>query len=292
MPDIKPIATKSRKYNSTDRTFIESEVQRLLKEGIIEPSNYPWRAQVLVTTNENHRKRMVIDSCETINLFTQLDAYPLPKIDEQINEIATNNVFSAIDLKEAYHQIPLGDSDKTYTAFEAAGQLWQFTRMPFGIKNGVACFQHSMDEFIAEEELSKTYTYLDNITVCGKTKESHDHNLARFLAAAKKKNLKFNQEKCTLLTTSIDLLGHHISNGEIKPDPDRMKPFRELPSPSDTKSLKCRVDLFPHYSKWIPNFSAKIKLLTSNKVFPLQTEALKAFEILKKDIRRFSCMFY
>ena len=66
---------------------------------------------------------MVIDYSETINLFTQLDAYPLPNIDEQINEIATNNVFSTIDLKEAYHQIPLIDSDKAYTAFEAAAQL-------------------------------------------------------------------------------------------------------------------------------------------------------------------------
>ena len=142
-----------------------------------------------------------------------------------------------------------------------------------------------MDEFIAEEELSKTYAYLDNITVCGKTQEEHDHNLARFLAAAKKKNLKFNQEKCTFSTTSINLLGHHISNGEIKPDPDRMKPLRELPLPSDTRSLKSVIGLFSHYSKWIPNFSDKIKPLTSNKVFPLQAEALKAFEILKKDIQ-------
>ena len=78
-PGIKPTATKSRKYSSTDRTFIESEVQRLLREGIIEPSNSPWRAQVLVTTNENHRKRMVIDYSKTINLFTHLDAYPLRK---------------------------------------------------------------------------------------------------------------------------------------------------------------------------------------------------------------------
>ena len=105
---------------------------------------------------------------KTVILFTQLGAYPLPKIDEQINEIATNSVFSTIDAEEAYHQIPLSESDKVYTAFEAADQLWQFTRMPFGIKNGVACFQRSMYECIAEEELSKTYTCLDNITVCGK----------------------------------------------------------------------------------------------------------------------------
>ena len=123
---------------------------------------------------------------------------------------------------------------------------------------------------------------MDNIILCGKTQEEHDNYLARFLAAAKKKNLKFNQENCTFSTTSINLLGHHISNGEIKPDSDRMKPLRELPPPSDTKTLKSVVGLFSHYSTWIPNFSAKIKPLTiSNKDFPLQAEAIKkAFEIL------------
>ena len=52
--------------------------QRLLKEGIIEPSNSPWQDQVVVTRNENHKKRLVIDYSQTINDFTMLDAYPLP----------------------------------------------------------------------------------------------------------------------------------------------------------------------------------------------------------------------
>ena len=122
------------------------------------------------------------------------------------------------------------------------------------------------------------------ITVCQKKQEEHDHSLARFLAAAKKKNVKFNQEKCTFSTTSINLLGHHISDEEIKPDPDRMNPLRELPPPSDTRTLKSVIGLFSHY-KWIPNFSAKIKPPTSMKVFPLQAEALKAFDILNKNMQ-------
>ena len=75
--DVRPIATKSRRYGYEDRKFIDSEVQHLLGEGIIEPSNSPWRAQVVVARNENHKKRMVIDYSQTINRFTLLDAYPL-----------------------------------------------------------------------------------------------------------------------------------------------------------------------------------------------------------------------
>ena len=105
-PDCYPIATKSRRYSQEDLLFIDSEVERLLKEGIIERSKSPWRAQVVVTKDENHKKRLAIDYSQTINKFTLLDAFPLPRIDELVNQIAQYRVFSTIDLRSAYHQVP------------------------------------------------------------------------------------------------------------------------------------------------------------------------------------------
>ena len=75
-PDCKPIATKLRKYSHEDQDFIKNETNRLLAEGIIEPSDSPWRAQVVVTKNERHKKRLVIDYSQTINKYTNLDAFP------------------------------------------------------------------------------------------------------------------------------------------------------------------------------------------------------------------------
>ena len=98
-PNIKPIASKSRKYSEEDKAFIKEETDRLLREGIIEHSNSPWRAQVVVTKNYREKKRLVIDYSLTINKFTNFDAYPLPKIDEMTNQIAQYRVFSTIDLK-------------------------------------------------------------------------------------------------------------------------------------------------------------------------------------------------
>ena len=115
------------------------------------------------------KKHLVIDYSQTVNQFTQLDAYPLPRIDDMVNTVAQYSVFSTIDLKAAYHQIPINDADKPYTAFKAAGRLYQFKCMPLGVTNGVACFQRTMDEFISEEGLMDTYAYLDNVTICSKT---------------------------------------------------------------------------------------------------------------------------
>ena len=103
VPECKPIAARSRRYSSKDKQFIKSETIRMLNEGIIEPSNSPWRAQTVVVKEK--KERLVIDYSETINRFTQLDAYPLPRINEYLNQIAQYKIFSKIDLKSAYHQM-------------------------------------------------------------------------------------------------------------------------------------------------------------------------------------------
>ena len=94
---------------------------------------------------------------QTIYRFTQLDAYPLPKIDDQVNEIANFKIFRTLDLKSAYHQILLLSEDKIYTAFEANGKLYQSTRIPFVSTNAVAAFQRKMDKFIAQNSLKNTW---------------------------------------------------------------------------------------------------------------------------------------
>ena len=99
-----------------------------------------------------------------------MDAYPLPNIEETVNKISQYRVFSTIDLKSAYHQVPICEHEKKYTAFEANKSLYQFCRIPFGVTNGVTAFQHIMNSFIADEGLSDTFAYLDDVTIVVKTK--------------------------------------------------------------------------------------------------------------------------
>ena len=134
--NIKPITTKSHRFSNDDNKFIYSEVGRLLKERIIDCSQSPWRAQVVVVKKK--KKRLVIDYySQTIKRFTLLDAFPLPNINELMNKIAQVRVFSTFDIKSAYHQLSLQIDDRIYIAFEACSRLYQFTRLPFAITNGV-----------------------------------------------------------------------------------------------------------------------------------------------------------
>ena len=194
---------------------------------------------------------MVIDYSQTINRFTELDVYPLPRIDQQVNELAKWKWFSTLDLKSAYYQVPLATEDRAYTAFEADGKLCQYCCLPFGVPNDDSCFQRIIDSVIADNELKQTFAYLDNITIGGFDKADHDCNLKMFLDAASKINLTFND------VTEIDILGYRISQGSIRPDPERLRPLIELPIPKSSKELKGCLGMFAYYARWIRNFSGK-----------------------------------
>ena len=106
--DCRPIAVRSRKQTPSNATFIHDEVQKLLADGIIRASTSPWRAQVLVTKDDGtHKRRMVVDYKQTINRFTELDAYPLPDSEEMVRKISQYKWFSTFDLKSAYHLLKL-----------------------------------------------------------------------------------------------------------------------------------------------------------------------------------------
>ena len=231
----------------------------MLAEGIIEPSYSPWRAQVLVTKDEQHKRRMVVDYSQTVNQDTLLNAYPLPNIDEQVAKIAKCSVFSTLNLKSAYYLVALSVKDWPYTAFEAEGKLYQYTRLPFGVTNGVSFFQRIIDYIIAKYDLRDTYAYLDNITVCGKTIKAHDHNLKALFSASKSENLTFNNSKCVFARTKIDLLGYRISYNLIQPDPERLRPFLDLPLLQKKAELRIVISMFSYYAKCVPVFSTKIR---------------------------------
>ena len=229
---------------------------------------------------------MTVDYKSTINRFTQLDAYPVPRIDDLIQKIAQFGVYSEVDLKSAYYQVPIPEEDAPYTAFEAGGGLYQYKRLPFGVTNGVAIFQRAMDSFIEANSLNATYAYLDNIYICGKNQEEHDINLQRFKVAAQNINLTYNEAKCKFSTRRLFILGSVIEDGEISPDPDRLKPLLDLPPPTDMRALKRVMGFFAYYSQWIQGFSKKIRPLSQSKEFPLSIDALKAFQQLKNDVAK------
>ena len=280
-PDVHPVITKSRKFSQEDHQFIKGEVDKLLQNSIIEPCSSPWRAQVLITKNQNRKRRMVIDYSRTINRFTLLDGYPFPTKEKLVSNVSQYRVYSTYDLRDAYHLVVIPEEDREYTGFEACGKLFQFKRMCFGLRNAIACFQRIMDQIIQVNQLKGVFAYVDNLYICGMDQREHNANLQAFLKAAETHNLTFNTSKTVLSTRSLNLLGYTISEGKVMPDRDRVKPLLELPIPTSSPALKRYLGMFAYYAAWIPQFSDKIHPLTKVSVFPLSAAECAAFESIK-----------
>ena len=153
--------------------------------------------------------------------------------------------------------------------------LWETVlRIPFRVTDGMACFQRIMDTIIEEEGL----------TVCEMTQQEHDENLQKFLSVAKRRHKEYNTDKCTFSTTKLCTLGYEGEGGEIWPDPIRLKPLRILPFPEYVKSLSRTLGYFAYYSRWIYDYSRKIRPLTTATTFPLSEGARAGFQELTRDV--------
>ena len=153
-----------------------------------------------------------------------------------------------MDLHSAYHQVKIKDCDKPYTAFQAGHALYQFIRMPFGVTNGVACFQRIMNTIIEKAGLQGTIAYMDNVTICGKDQKDHDRNLQLFQDVASQHHITYNDSKSVYSTLKLAILSYIVEEGQIRPDPDQLRPLLDLPVPKDTKSLRRVLGFFSHYS--------------------------------------------
>ena len=184
--------------------------------------------------------------------------------------VAQARYYSSLDLRSAYHQIPLLEEERFYTAFEVRGELYQYKRLPFGVTNGVSAFQRSIDCFIKRYQLQKVYAYLDDLTVTGETIEEHDLNLKCLLDAAAACNLTFNEDKSKIRMTSLRMLGYLVSYQTLKPDPERLLALYDFPIPSSAKELKHVCGMFAYYASWIPNFSQKARPLLNDSLGAIQ----------------------
>ena len=130
-----------------------------------------------------------IECTQIFNRLPLFKVFPLLRISELENNIAQYKGVSTIDLLITNHRVPLNDKDEPYISAKVRDSLYQFTRLPFRVTKGVACFHREIKKYVDKNNVKRILTYLDDITTCGKNKEEHDANQKRFIDATKLKNI-------------------------------------------------------------------------------------------------------
>ena len=190
-----------------------------------------------------------------LNLATKPDLYPPPHMEDLTAKLAGCTVFSKLDLRKGYHQVLMAPEDVEKTAIITPFGLFEFLRMPFGLRNSGQSFQQFMDE--VAEGLENLFIFMDDRLLASKNKEEHKKHLEGVMARFKQYGLALNAEKCAFFQTEVEYLGHLVSAEGISPLPAKVAAIREMPRPSTKTGLLSflgAVNFYRPFIKGLPQF--------------------------------------
>ena len=183
----------------------------MLEQEIITPSNSDWAAPMVVVKDGTIR---LCVNYRCLNAVTQVDAYPMTRIDDLIDLVGQAHYISALDLTNGYWQIPVREQDQLKTAFTTPFGLYQFKRMPFGLRGAPATFLRVMDQVLKGLQ-DFTSAYLDDVIVFSKTWEDHLKHIDMVLNRLREAGLTAKPVKCQFGMTHCSYLGYVVGGGEV-----------------------------------------------------------------------------
>ncbi|GFT85674.1 retrovirus-related Pol polyprotein from transposon 297 [Trichonephila clavipes] len=277
--DHAPINQRAYRVSPTERRIIHEEVQKMLVEGIVQPSESPWSSPIVLV------RRFCVDY-RKLNSVTKKDVYPLPRIDDTLDCLKGAIFFSSMDLRSGYWQIEIDEADREKTAFITPEGLYEFKVMPFGLCNAPATFERMMDNLLRHFKWTMCLCYLDDIIVFSETFEDHLIRLRLVLKCLQEAGLKLNSKKCLFAAQEVKILGHLVSSNGVRPDPDKIKAVRNFPTPKNIHDIRSFLGLCSYFRRFIKGFCYLAEplqsLLKSGVEFHWGPEEVEAFNSLKK----------
>ena len=260
-PNQRPIYCKMRPLPHN----IKDKVQQLLKEqeaaGIIRKSTSEWASALRVVHKPDGDIRLTIDY-KPLNKVIKNDNYPLPNISDIYARLAKSKLFSKIDLKAAYHQVPVDEKSIKYTAFICEFGCYEYLVMPMGIKNAPAWFQRFMVETFGDFIENKTLDiYLDDFILHTVNLEQHQEIAQALVNRMEKSNIKCAIGKSQFIVEEVTFLGNIVKENHIYSNKDRAKALMEKPQPSTLKELQAWLGVANYMRKYIKNYAKVVKPL-------------------------------
>ncbi|KRH92950.1 LTR retrotransposon, partial [Pseudoloma neurophilia] len=193
----RPIAQQMHRFPIHQQNEINDEIEKLLRLKIIQKSKSPWRSQIVPIPKPDGSTRLCIDF-RALNKATIKDSYPVPRIEEIIDNLQNAKYFSILDATSGYYQLNLDDDSREKTAFSWKTGHYEFVRMPFGLCNAPATFQRAMDEIFQKESGRFVFNYLDDTIVFSKNEAEHKKHLDTVFGKIRSAGLSLNPKKCKL----------------------------------------------------------------------------------------------
>ncbi|XP_026420700.1 uncharacterized protein LOC113316766 [Papaver somniferum] len=235
-----------------------------------------------------YQRRMDLGGCVStavLNKITVRYRFPIPRLDDLLDQIGAATIFSKLDLRSGYHQIRIRPGDEWKTAFKTREGLFEWLVMPFGLSNAPSTFMRVMNQSLRPFIGKFVVVYFDDILIFSKSFTEHLAHLREVLLFLRRDRLFATQKKCEFGSPEVHFLGYIVSAQGLAVDPSKVEAIKSWPTPTTLSETRSFHGLASFYRRFVPQFSSLMAPITDcirhDSVFTWTAEATTAFEIIK-----------
>lgn len=262
---------------------LRRQVEDLLRKGHIRESLSPCAVPALLIPKKDGTWRMCVDS-RAINKITIRYRFPIPRLDDLLDQIGRACVFSKIDLKSGYHQLRIRPGDEWKTALKTREGLFEWLVMSFGLSNAPSTFMRVMNQALRPFIGKFVVVYFDDILIFSSSLTEHTSHLRDVLLVLRQEKLYAGRQKCEFGTTEVKFLGYIVSDKGLSVDYAKVEAIRSWPLPRSVTEVRSFHGLASFYRRFVHNFSTIVAPITDcmkDGRFEWTAAATKAFEDIK-----------
>lgn len=247
--DVTPIRSVPYRYSPKVKEFISNTIKDLLEAGVIDKSKSPWAFPVVVAV-KGEKYRFCVDYSK-LSEKTKLDSYPLPRIDDTLDYLSKAKYYTVVDAANGFWQVPIKESHKERLAFCTPFGTYQWNVMPFGYANAPAIYQRAMNETLDGALFRNCLVYVDDIIVYSDSYEQHLKDIDEVFNKLKKFGWKLKITKSSFAVTTINYLGHTISQGKVTVLKKNIDKLRQMKRPRNIKETQAFLGCINYYRRFI-----------------------------------------